>query len=211
MRGDGPSPTLPAPWRPCGSVPRGPQPLAFGEACPRLALHAVPVRGCLGRKAPLCCRAWLTAHPREVLCPSSPGVSQWQGCDPGWALLACTLAGSLLSCPPLCDRVDCSPPGPSVHGISQARVLEWVAISSPRGSSRPMDQTHVSCISCQPRRSLNPSSRSLELSRGLLPGLGSLRGLLPLEWSCPSVKGGGGSPGPPPVARSPGGQRTGSW
>ena len=63
------------------------------------------------------------------------GVSQWQGCDPGWALLACTLAESLLSCPPLCDRVDCSPLGPSVHGISQARVLEWVAISSSRGSS----------------------------------------------------------------------------
>ena len=40
----------------------------------------------------------------------------------------------------------CSPPGSSVHGIFQARVLEWVAISFSRGSSRPRDWTRVSCI-----------------------------------------------------------------
>ena len=39
------------------------------------------------------------------------------------------------SCLTLCNPVDCSPPGSSVHGISQARILEWVAISSSRGSS----------------------------------------------------------------------------
>ena len=39
------------------------------------------------------------------------------------------------SCPTLCDPVDCSPPGSSVHGILQARILEWVAISFSRGSS----------------------------------------------------------------------------
>ena len=50
------------------------------------------------------------------------------------------------SCPTLCDPVDCSPPGSSVHGILQARILEWVAISFSRGSSRPRDQTQVSCI-----------------------------------------------------------------
>ena len=37
------------------------------------------------------------------------------------------------SCPTLCDPMDCSPPGSSVHGISQARILEWVAISFSRG------------------------------------------------------------------------------
>ena len=42
--------------------------------------------------------------------------------------------------------MDCSPPGSSVHGILQARMLEWVAISFFRGSSRPMNQTQVSCI-----------------------------------------------------------------
>ena len=45
-----------------------------------------------------------------------------------------------------CDPMDCSPPGSSVHGILQARTLEWVAISFSKGSSRPRDQTQVSCI-----------------------------------------------------------------
>ena len=52
-------------------------------------------------------------------------------------------------CLTLCNPTDCSPPGCSVHGISQARILERVAISSSRGSSRPRDQTpnfYVSCI-----------------------------------------------------------------
>ena len=45
-----------------------------------------------------------------------------------------------------CDPMDCSPPGSSIHGILQARILEWVAISFCRGSSQPNDQTRVSCI-----------------------------------------------------------------
>ena len=45
------------------------------------------------------------------------------------------------------DPLLCSPPGSSVHGISQARKQEWVAIFSSRGSSRPRDQTHVSLAS----------------------------------------------------------------
>ena len=48
------------------------------------------------------------------------------------------------SCPTLCDPMDCSPPGSSVHGIFQARILEWVAISFSRVSSQPRDQTRVS-------------------------------------------------------------------
>jgi len=47
--------------------------------------------------------------------------------------------------PTLCHLMDYSPPGSSVLGILQARILEWVAISSSRGSSQPRDQTHVSC------------------------------------------------------------------
>ena len=46
----------------------------------------------------------------------------------------------------LCDSTDCSPPGSSVRGISQTRTLEWVAISFSRGSSRPRDGIHVSCL-----------------------------------------------------------------
>ena len=49
-------------------------------------------------------------------------------------------------CPTLCDLVDCSPPGSSVHGILQARILKWVAISFFRGSSRLRDQTQVSHV-----------------------------------------------------------------
>ena len=48
----------------------------------------------------------------------------------------------------LCDPIDCSPPGSSVHGILQAKTLEWIAISSSTGSCRPNDGTQVSYISC---------------------------------------------------------------
>ena len=41
-------------------------------------------------------------------------------------------------------------PGSSVHGILQARILQWVATSSSQGSSRPRDRTHVSCITSEP-------------------------------------------------------------
>ena len=50
------------------------------------------------------------------------------------------------SCPTLCNPMDCSLPGSSIHGIFQASALEWVAISFSRGSSRPRDWTQVSCI-----------------------------------------------------------------
>ena len=49
-------------------------------------------------------------------------------------------------CLTLCDPIDCSLPGPSVHGILQARILEWVAIPFSRGSPQPRGQTRVSCI-----------------------------------------------------------------
>ena len=50
------------------------------------------------------------------------------------------------SCPALCDPMHCSPPGSSIYGIFQARILEWGAISFSRGSSWPKDWTWVSCI-----------------------------------------------------------------
>ena len=49
----------------------------------------------------------------------------------------------------LFSPLDCSPPGPSVHGLSQARILEWGAISFSRGPSRPRGQTQVSGFSRQ--------------------------------------------------------------
>ena len=60
----------------------------------------------------------------------------------------CTHAQPLSQHPALCSPMDGNLPGSSVHGISQARILEWVAISYSRGSSWPRDLTWVSCVSC---------------------------------------------------------------
>ena len=54
----------------------------------------------------------------------------------------------LQSCPTLCDTMDYSLPGLSVHEILPVRILEWIAMPSSRGSSQPRDQTHVSYFSC---------------------------------------------------------------
>ena len=56
----------------------------------------------------------------------------------------CVLVTQL--CPTLCNLMDCNPPGSSVHGIRQTRILEWIAISFSRVSSQIRNQTHVSCI-----------------------------------------------------------------
>ena len=66
-------------------------------------------------------------------------VFKWHSC-----VCKCSVTQS---CPVLCDPMDCSPPGSSVHGIFQARTLEWVAISYSRGYSQLRDRTCVSCVS----------------------------------------------------------------
>ena len=81
-------------------------------------------------------------------CPwDSPGKNTGVGCH---FLLRCMKVKSesevAQSCPTLRDPMDCSPPGSSVHGILQARILEWVAMHCSRGSSRPRDRTHVSAL-----------------------------------------------------------------
>ena len=62
-------------------------------------------------------------------------------------LCSCMHAKSLQSCPTLYGPMNYNPPGSSVHGILQARILEWVAMPSSRGSSRPRDWTWVSYVS----------------------------------------------------------------
>ena len=63
-------------------------------------------------------------------------------------LIACVCARTRAqSCPTFRNPMDCNPPGSSVHGIFQARILEWVAFSFSRGSSQPKDGTHISCVS----------------------------------------------------------------
>ena len=66
-----------------------------------------------------------------------------------WQIASSSLshcAESLQLCLTLCNPMDCSPPGSSVHGILQARILGWVAISSSKGSSQPRDQALVVTI-----------------------------------------------------------------
>ena len=60
----------------------------------------------------------------------------------------------ILSVLTLCDPVDYSLPGSSVHGILQARILEQVAMPSSRGSSRPRNRTCITCVSCFARQIL---------------------------------------------------------
>ena len=81
-------------------------------------------------------------YPISPLVPLSPLIYvQITVC-----VCVCACAKSLQSCPTLCDPIDQRLPGCSVHGILQARVLEWVAMSSSRGSSQPRDQIQVSHI-----------------------------------------------------------------
>ena len=62
----------------------------------------------------------------------------------------CVCANSLQSCPALCNSKDCSPQGSSVHGILQAKILEWVTMFSSSGSFWPGDRT----LTCTGRKAL---------------------------------------------------------
>ena len=101
----------------------------------------------------------------------------------------CVLAQS---CPTLCHPMDCSLPGSSTHGILQARLLKWVAISYSRGSSQYRDRTQVSCDSCIDRwilyqlchmgSSKNTGEGSLSLLQRIFQTQESMRGLLHCGW-----------------------------
>ena len=90
--------------------------------------------------------AWVNLHsilPNRQK-PNKHTLSSQAGRD---RIQTCVHAKSLRSCPTLCDPMDCSSSGFSVHGILQARILEWVAIFSSRGSSQPRDRPCISCRS----------------------------------------------------------------
>ena len=74
-----------------------------------------------------------------------PSSLEFSKLDLSYSMVFLSLSESEVaqSCPTLCDPMDCSLPGSSVHRIFQARVLEWVAISFSRGSSQPRDRTHT--------------------------------------------------------------------
>ena len=100
----------------------------------------------------------LTKSPTEMICAASPwcrrmlGGSWFNDGSTSWVRVHVSKVASVVS-----DSLrphGCSPPRSSVHGILQARMLEWVAIPFSRGSSRPRDQTHVSYVSCVGRWAL---------------------------------------------------------
>ena len=74
------------------------------------------------------------------------GGSRWWLGDSTRVISRCLYVLVAQSCLTLCDPMECSLQGSSFHGIFQARILEWVAISCSRGSSPPRDWTHISCI-----------------------------------------------------------------
>ena len=85
-------------------------------------------------------RAWLKWLSSSMLLMKA---KEWS--SPWCYVSLCWVAQSCLT---LCDPINCSLPGFSVHGILQARILEWVATSFSRGSSQPWDGTRTSCFSC---------------------------------------------------------------
>ena len=96
-------------------------------------------------KVKLLSRVWLFVTPwtAEYQAPPSMGFSRqehWSGVPlPSPVLVA-------QSCSTLCNPMDCSPPGSSVHGLLWERILEWGTIPFSSGSFQPRDQTRVSCI-----------------------------------------------------------------
>ena len=76
-----------------------------------------------------------------------------------WSRHVCMHAKWLQLCRTFFDPLDCSPPGSSVRGILQARILEWVAMSFSRGSSQLRDQPSTSSFSCIGRRVLGPPGK----------------------------------------------------
>ena len=95
---------------------------------------------------------WLDGHGSQQILGDSEGSKFWEmvkdrdvwpiavhGLQRVGHSLVTEVSEVAQSCPTLCDLMDCSLPGSSLHGILQARVLEWGAIAFSRGSSRPRD------------------------------------------------------------------------
>ena len=92
------------------------------------------------------CRRWLQPWNEKTLAPWKKSYDQPRQNIKKQKRYFGDKSGVAQSCPTLCNPMDCSLPGSSVHRIFQAIVLEWVSISFSRGSSRPRDWTQVSSI-----------------------------------------------------------------
>ena len=92
---------------------------------------------------------FLQHHPKCM--PVTMSVGKLQNSE-SVNVSTCLHAKSLQSCLTLCNPLDSSSPGSSVHGILQARILEWVAVPFWRGSSQLRDRTHISGVCCKAGR-----------------------------------------------------------
>ena len=115
-------------------------------------------------KCPILSWLWVSENFPSLTVPSLPSL----------LLFCCCVVAE--SYPTFCDLVDYSPLGSSVHGIFQARILKWVAISFSRSASQPRDQTHTFCASCIDRQFLHHGATtwlicvySLPISMYMLP------------------------------------------
>ena len=100
-------------------------------------------------------RAWSHFYFGNSVEVAWTGITGWPSCHisklfqqyKACSELPCRPVKSLQSCLTLCDPMDCSPPGSSVLLASPGKILEWAAMPSSRGSSRPRDRTRVSYVS----------------------------------------------------------------
>ena len=119
------------------------QPHEAGEATEaKPPTHPPPLpqaewEGVVGRSA-------LTMNPEKSVCGTQGHATSFLPQNRPFKVKACVCAQSLQST--LCDPMGCSPPGSSVHGLLQARTLEWAAIPFSRGSSQPRDQPASLCL-----------------------------------------------------------------
>ena len=124
---------LPCPWDSPGKITG--VDCHFLLQCMKVKSDSEVVQSCLTLSDPMECRPTRLLHPWAF-----PGKNIGVGCH---FLLQGMKVKSEREVPQLCptlrNPMDCSPPSSSVHRISQARILEWVAISFSRGSSRPRD------------------------------------------------------------------------
>ena len=126
-----------------------PNPSGQGTRQPRAALHlsscwsdsSSPTQTHLSCLIP-------SSHPLMARVPPRLGtMSHKLFCNGDCLLVCCCCCYLIIKLGlTLCDPMDCSLPGSSVHGLCQARILEWVAIFFSRGSFNPRDQTSVSCL-----------------------------------------------------------------
>ena len=116
------------------STPTPPQALLTRAVCVCVSVHGRSVMQCLSLSASPPKGSFLYHSFLDTLFSSLKNV-----CVPQRDTLLCMCARSLQLCPTLCDPMGCSPPSSSVHGILQARTLQWVARPSSRASSPPRD------------------------------------------------------------------------